>query len=31
MSYELETNFRPNDIWLFANRMLTDADKKLVS
>ncbi|KAL4125979.1 hypothetical protein QTP88_010211 [Uroleucon formosanum] len=26
----LETNFRSNDIGLFANRLLTDADKKIV-
>jgi len=26
-----ETNFRSNDIGLFANRTLTDADKKIVS
>ncbi|KAL4153370.1 hypothetical protein QTP88_001203 [Uroleucon formosanum] len=27
---EWETNFRSNDIGLFANRILTDADKKIV-
>jgi len=28
---ELETHFRSNDIGLFTNCTLTDADKKLVS